>query len=49
MGTGSLSRGVKRLGRGAEVKDRVELCLYSSLYAVMAGFRVNFIFTSTFD
>jgi hypothetical protein len=52
MGTGSLP-GVKRPGRGvdhpppsiAEVKERVELYLYSPLWACMAFSRVNFTFT----
>jgi len=55
MGTGSFP-GVKRLGHGidhppptsAKVKERVELYLYSSLWAFKAYSRVNFTFTFTF-
>ena len=50
MGAGFLSRPVNRQGRGvghltpsrAEVKERVELYLYSPLRAVMSCSRVNF-------
>ena len=48
MGTGSLSRGVKRLGRGlnhplsfsAEVKERVQLCQAPGTF--VAGSKVTF-------
>jgi len=51
MGTGSFS-GVKRPGRGvdhplpssAEVKERVELYLYSPFWDFVACYRLNFIF-----
>jgi hypothetical protein len=54
MGTGSFL-GVKRGRRGvdhpppssAEVKERVELYLYSPFWAFMACSRVNFTFTTT--
>jgi len=55
MGTGSFP-GVKRPGRGvdhpppstAEVKEIVELYLYSPFWAFVACSRVNFTFTFTF-
>jgi hypothetical protein len=55
MGTGSFPR-VKRLERGvdhpptssAEVKERVELYLYSPSGPSWPCYRVNFIFTFTF-
>jgi len=55
MGTGSF-RGVKRPERGldhpppsrVEVKERVELYLYSPLWAFVACSRVRFTFTFTF-
>jgi hypothetical protein len=53
MGTGSLSRGLSGLDveltthpqSSAEVKERIELYLYSHLRAIMACSRLNFIFT----
>jgi hypothetical protein len=53
MGTGYLSRGGKRPGRGinhtppssTEVKETVELYLHSLVWAFMACLRVNFTFT----
>ena len=53
MGTGSLSRRVKRLGRGldhpppsgAEVKKKIRAILLLPLWVFMACHRVNFNFT----
>jgi hypothetical protein len=56
MGTGSLSQGVKWPGCGVDhpssssagVKERVELYLYSSLWAFMAHSRENFTFLNIY-